>query len=76
MVTGGRAMTPERAAQAKEAGIQSISVSVDALEPLHDQLRGVKGSWRAAMDAIGNLKAAGVHVSANSQFGRRRPHPD
>jgi radical SAM protein with 4Fe4S-binding SPASM domain len=70
MVTGGRAMTPDRAAQVRDAGVQSISVSVDALEPLHDQLRGVKGSWRAAMDAIGNLRAVGIPVSANTQIAR------
>ena len=70
MVTGGRAMTPERARQVREAGVQSLSVSVDALEPLHDELRGVKGSWRAAMDAIANLRAEGIPVSANTQIAR------
>jgi radical SAM protein with 4Fe4S-binding SPASM domain len=70
MTTGGRGMTPERAREAREAGIQSVSVSVDGLEEMHDQLRAVKGSWRSAFDAIKNLRAAGVHVSANSQFSR------
>ncbi len=70
MVTGGRGMTAERAREVKAAGVQSISVSVDALEAMHDQLRGVKGSWRAAMDAIGHLRAAGVPVSANTQIAR------
>jgi len=70
MVTGGRGMTPERAAEAREAGVESASVSVDALEPMHDQLRGVKGSWRAALDAIRNLKAVGIPVSANTQIAR------
>ena len=70
MTTGGRGMTPERARQTKDAGVQSASVSVDALEPLHDQLRGVKGSWRAAMEAIANLRAVGIPVSANTQIAR------
>ncbi len=70
MTTGGRGMTAEKAREAKEAGVQSASVSVDALEDLHDQLRGVKGSWRAAMAAIANLKAAGIPVSANTQIAR------
>src|SRR6266540_1816691 len=49
MTTGGRGFSPERARAAKEAGIQSISVSVDGLEATHDGLRGVKGSYQAAM---------------------------
>ena len=70
MTTGGRGMTPERARQAKEAGIQSASVSVDALQEMHDSLRGVQGSWRAAMEAIANLKAVGIPVSCNTQIAR------
>ncbi len=70
MTTGGRGLTPERVKAAKEAGIRSVSVSVDGLESTHDALRGVKGSWKAAFEAMANLKAAGVHFSANSQFGR------
>ena len=71
MTTGGRGLTAERAREAKEAGIRSVSVSVDGLEATHDALRGVKGSWRSAFEAMANLRAAGVHFSANSQFGRQ-----
>jgi radical SAM protein with 4Fe4S-binding SPASM domain len=70
MTTGGRGMTPERAAQAKEAGVESASVSIDALESTHDMLRGMKGSWRAAFEALKNLKAVGIPVSANTQIAR------
>ena len=70
MTTGGRQMTPERARAVKAAGIQSVSVSVDGLEETHDALRGVRGSYRAAMEAMANLRAAGVWVSANTQIGR------
>ncbi|MBL8600805.1 MAG: radical SAM protein [Myxococcales bacterium] len=70
MTTGGRAMTADRAREVRDAGIESVSVSVDALEPMHDALRGVQGSWRAAIDAIANLRAAGVWVSANTQIAR------
>jgi len=50
--------------------LQSASVSVDGLEETHDALRGVRGSYASAMAAIANLRAAGVQVSSNSQFGR------
>jgi radical SAM protein with 4Fe4S-binding SPASM domain len=70
MTTGGRGLTLERAQAAKAAGLRSVSVSVDGLESTHDQLRGVQGSWKSAFEALANLKAAGIPVSANSQFGR------
>jgi radical SAM protein with 4Fe4S-binding SPASM domain len=68
--TGGRGLTLERALAAKEAGLQGASVSVDGLESIHDQLRGVKGSWAAAMQAFENLRAAKIPFSANTQISR------
>ena len=70
ITTGGRGMSPERAREAKEAGVQTASVSIDALEATHDALRGVQGSWRAAMDALRNLRAEGIPVSCNTQIAR------
>lgn len=71
MTTGGRGLSAERAKQAKAAGLQSLSVSVDGLEATHDALRGVRGSFRAAFDALRNAREAGIPVSANSQIGRK-----
>ncbi len=71
MTTGGRGLTYERVVAAKEAGIRSVSVSVDGLEETHDALRGVKGSFRSAFEAMAHLKRAGIPFSANSQFGRK-----
>src|SRR6185295_8262013 len=68
--TGGRGMTAERAKAAKEAGLQSASVSIDGNEATHDRLRGVKGSYQAARQALRNLVAAGVRVSTNTQINR------
>ena len=70
MTTGGRALSAERCREAKEAGLQSVSVSVDGLEETHDRLRGVKGSHRSAFEAFDNLRAAGLRVSANTQINR------
>lgn len=71
MVTGGRAMTPERARITKDAGMMSASVSIDGVEATHDALRGLRGSFASALDAMANLAAAGVQVAANTQIGRR-----
>jgi radical SAM protein with 4Fe4S-binding SPASM domain len=70
MVTGGRGITPKTAAALRAAGAQAVGVSVDALEPLHDALRGVEGAFRSAMAAIDHLRAAGLRVSANTQISR------
>ncbi|MEZ4225765.1 MAG: radical SAM protein [Polyangiaceae bacterium] len=70
MTTGGRGITRERARQAAEAGLQTVSVSVDGTEATHDRLRGVKGSYRSALDALKFLQEAGVRVSANTQINR------
>ena len=71
VVTGGRGFTRERAEAARDAGVQSVSVSVDGTAATHDFLRGLEGSHAAALEAMRNLSRAGVQVSANTQVGRR-----
>ena len=39
--TGGRNFTPQRLAEAVDAGLGGLGVSLDGLQPLHDKLRGV-----------------------------------
>jgi radical SAM protein with 4Fe4S-binding SPASM domain len=68
MTTGGRGLTPERARAAKDAGLGTVSVSVDGLESTHDQLRAVKGSHRAAFDALRNFAAVDMPISVNTQI--------
>lgn len=68
--TGGRGMTEERARAAAEAGLLSASVSIDGIEETHDRLRGVPGSHRSAIEALANLRRAGVAVSVNTQINR------
>lgn len=70
MTTGGRGMNRERAEGAAAAGLMSCSVSLDGSEAVHDRLRGLTGSHRAAREALANLRAAGVPVSVNSQINR------
>lgn len=70
MTTGGRGITPDRAKEAKDAGLQSVSVSIDGFAKTHDQLRAVQGSFASALESLKNLRAAGIPVSANTQIGR------
>jgi radical SAM protein with 4Fe4S-binding SPASM domain len=70
MVTGGRGLSAARAVAARDAGLQSVSVSVDGTEGSHDLLRGVRGSFDAALGAIAHAREAGIQVTANTQIGR------
>ncbi|MCE9574912.1 MAG: radical SAM protein, partial [Deltaproteobacteria bacterium] len=70
LTTGGRGMTAERARAAADAGISSVSVSIDGVGATHDRQRGVIGAYAAALAAIANLVEAGVVVTVNSQINR------
>ncbi len=70
MTSGGRGLTAERAREAKAAGLESVSISVDGLEATHDRLRGVEGSFRSAFQAFENLTRAGIRVACNTQINR------
>ncbi len=70
IATGGRGLTRERVRRAREAGIETVGVSVDGLEATHDRLRGVRGSWRWAMEAIDLVRAEGVRATSNTQVNR------
>src|SRR5262249_48928028 len=67
--TGGRSLNQQRLERAVEAGLNGLGVSLDGLEALHDRLRGVKGSFRKAIEALRCAKRAGLHVSVNTQVG-------
>jgi radical SAM protein with 4Fe4S-binding SPASM domain len=70
MTSGGRGLTRERTDSAAEAGLQSVSISLDGLERTHDRLRNLKGSFQAGLAALGNLRASGIKVSCNTQINR------
>jgi len=51
----------------KEAGIETVSISLDSHFPeQHDEFRGVKGSWEKAVRAIKALRENGVLVQVNT----------
>jgi radical SAM protein with 4Fe4S-binding SPASM domain len=70
MTTGGRGITVSLAEQMAAAGLHSISVSVDGLEPTHDLMRAARGSFASALGALRALKAAGLPTAANTNVNR------
>lgn len=74
MVTGGLGINAVLARKMADAGIASVSVSLDGLEAAHDPLRGVPGSWRAGVAALEHMKTAGMMVSVNTQINALTRH--
>jgi radical SAM protein with 4Fe4S-binding SPASM domain len=70
MQTGARNLTPERIRAAVGAGLSNCGVSIDGLRDLHDELRGVRGSFDAAVASLHRLRDAGISTSVNTQIAR------
>jgi radical SAM protein with 4Fe4S-binding SPASM domain len=71
MVTGGRGFSAELAKQTAQAGIKSVSLSIDGMAATHDELRGLRGGHAKAFEAMRNLLDAGVAVGCNTQLNRK-----
>lgn len=69
--TGGLALTPRLVGLAKDAGLQSASVSLDGLKDVHDAVRGVPNSYERALAAVQAIAAAGLVAAVTSQLNRR-----
>jgi MoaA/NifB/PqqE/SkfB family radical SAM enzyme len=72
LFTTGMGATRELASALRDAGLFSVSVSIDhADEAANDRGRGFPGAWRAAVDAVGAFQAAGgIHVGLSAVLSR------
>jgi radical SAM protein with 4Fe4S-binding SPASM domain len=70
MTTGGRGITRELAVKMNEAGLHSVSVSVDGLAPAHDAIRRAPSSHASALAALRHLREAGLRIAANTNLNR------
>jgi len=66
--SGGLHLTEDRVKSAAEAGLQALGVSVDGLSEVHDDLRGVAGSFDAAFKALHWAKKYGIESGVNTQI--------
>lgn len=66
--SGGLNLNEERIKAAVDAGLLALGISIDGLRGLHDQLRGVKGSFDAAFKALRLVKKYGITSSVNTQI--------
>jgi len=64
MFTSGVGLTAEKAVSLKQAGLYSVSVSIDSpFEEKHDEMRGVPGVFQKAAEGIQNALKAGLLVN-------------
>ncbi len=70
--SGTAAVTGERLAALKDAGLARLAVSLDgATEPVHDGFRGVRGSYRHTMKIIERARGLGLPLQINTTVCRR-----
>lgn len=70
MTSGGRGITAQLAEKMAKAGLHTVSVSIDGLQPTHDLMRAAPGSFATATDALRFLKAAGIKTASNINLNR------
>jgi radical SAM protein with 4Fe4S-binding SPASM domain len=65
--SNGSLIDATAAKRLKDAGIETVSISLDSPIPeQHDEFRGVRGSWAKAVNAIKALQENGVLVQVNT----------
>ena len=69
--TNGTLITRQHAERFAEAGLSYVGVSLDGLQEVHDQFRGVEGAFQQALEGIRNCRAAGVKVGLRLTLNRR-----
>lgn len=60
--TNGTLITKSMAKTLKEIGLSYVGISLDGMEAINDQFRGVPGSFQKALTGIENCKEAGIKV--------------
>jgi radical SAM protein with 4Fe4S-binding SPASM domain len=74
VVSGGQGITAEVAREASEAGVQSLSISLDGEAATHDRLRGKHGAHAKALTALRHAREHGIPVAVNTQINRLNMH--
>jgi radical SAM protein with 4Fe4S-binding SPASM domain len=70
LVSGGQGITAALARAASEAGVQSLSISIDGVAATHDRLRGKRGAHARALAALHTARSLGMPVAVNTQINR------
>ena len=67
VVTNGMYVTKEKLLELKNLGVDILTVSIDSgIEKEHDNFRGVKGSWKKAVESVDLALEIGMNVIVNT----------
>jgi radical SAM protein with 4Fe4S-binding SPASM domain len=69
--SGGRNLTAERLRACEAAGLKGLGISIDGLADWHDELRGVRGSFDAAILALHRARDMGIPTGVNTTISKR-----
>ncbi len=69
--TNGTLITKKKAKELKEVGLSYVGISLDGSEDIHDQFRGVKGSYKKALEGVANCQAEGLKVGLRFTINKR-----
>ncbi|MBI5547914.1 MAG: radical SAM protein [Deltaproteobacteria bacterium] len=61
IVTNGTLLGPEQAAKLFDAGMRTVSVSIDGMEHEHEAVRG-RGTWKRSLAGLTNARRAGFRT--------------
>ncbi|MEK7271157.1 MAG: radical SAM protein [Planctomycetota bacterium] len=70
MVSNGMTLDGPTARRIAESGVQSVTVSIDGTERVHDDLRRHSGSFRRALESLAHLDASGLPAGVVTQVNR------
>lgn len=71
--TNGWYLTPEKARELVDAGVDKVQISLDSSDAAeHDHFRHAEGSYARAVDALANARAAGLAVVVATVVTRQR----
>lgn len=69
--TNGTLIDRSMARQLKEVGLSYVGVSLDGGEEIHDRFRGVKGSFRRALEGLDYCREEGIKVGLRFTINKR-----
>ena len=70
MTTNATLIDDTAALKLKQAGMSTVSVSLDGMERAHDLLRGQTGAWRLAVRGLQSLQKAGFKPQVTTVLHR------
>lgn len=66
LITNGTILTKKRLDSLYDCGLRSIMISLDGNEEYHDKVRGVKDSFKKALETVKYAKEKGLYTRVNS----------